>query len=80
MDQWRSKFSESFSLDRYWSIECSSLCKNRVLIMYTYLFSEAFLGLLQLLQGIWGGIDFGNGPLLENSLSKSWPEGLRHTN
>ena len=25
MDQWRSKFSESFSLDRYWSIECSSL-------------------------------------------------------
>ena len=24
MDQWRSKFSESFSLDRYWSIECSS--------------------------------------------------------
>ena len=21
MDQWRSKFSESFSLDRYWSIE-----------------------------------------------------------
>ena len=26
MDQWHSKFSESFSLDRYWSIECSSLC------------------------------------------------------
>ena len=25
MDQWRSKFSESFSLDRYWSTECSSL-------------------------------------------------------
>ena len=25
MDQWRSKFSESFSLDRYWSIGCSSL-------------------------------------------------------
>ena len=25
MNQWRSKFSESFSLDRYWSIECSSL-------------------------------------------------------
>ena len=25
MDQWRSKFSESFSLDRHWSIECSSL-------------------------------------------------------
>ena len=25
MDQRRSKFSESFSLDRYWSIECSSL-------------------------------------------------------
>ena len=25
MDQWRSKFSKSFSLDRYWSIECSSL-------------------------------------------------------
>ena len=25
MDQWHSKFSESFSLDRYWSIECSSL-------------------------------------------------------
>ena len=25
MDQWRSKFSRSFSLDRYWSIECSSL-------------------------------------------------------
>ena len=25
MDQWRSKFSESFSLDRYWSIEYSSL-------------------------------------------------------
>ena len=24
MDQWRSKFSESLSLDRYWSIECSS--------------------------------------------------------
>ena len=28
MDQWRSKFSESFSLDRYWSIECSSLLKH----------------------------------------------------
>ena len=28
MDQWRSKFSESFSLDRYWSIECSSLSKS----------------------------------------------------
>ena len=28
MDQWRSKFSESFSLDRYWSIECSSLWKQ----------------------------------------------------
>ena len=27
MDQWRSKFSESFSLDRYWSIECSSLLR-----------------------------------------------------
>ena len=27
MDQWRSKFSESFSLDRHWSIECSSLQK-----------------------------------------------------
>ena len=25
MDQYRAKFSESFSLDRYWSIECSSL-------------------------------------------------------
>ena len=25
MDQWRSKFSESFSLDWHWSIECSSL-------------------------------------------------------
>ena len=25
MDQWRSKFSESFALDRHWSIECSSL-------------------------------------------------------
>ena len=25
MDQWRSKFFESFSLDRYWSIERSSL-------------------------------------------------------
>ena len=25
MDQWRSKFSESFGLGRYWSIECSSL-------------------------------------------------------
>ena len=25
MDQWRSKSSESFSLDRHWSIECSSL-------------------------------------------------------
>ena len=25
MDQWCSKLSESFSLDRYWSIECSSL-------------------------------------------------------
>ena len=25
MDQWRSKCSESFGLDRYWSIECSSL-------------------------------------------------------
>ena len=24
MDQWRSKFSESFSLDWHWSIECSS--------------------------------------------------------
>ena len=28
MDQWHSKFSESFSLDRYWSIECSSLTKG----------------------------------------------------
>ena len=27
MDQWRSKFSESFSLDRYWSIERSSLLR-----------------------------------------------------
>ena len=25
MDQWPSKFSESFGLDRYWSIECPSL-------------------------------------------------------
>ena len=25
MDQWRSKFSESFGLDRHWPIECSSL-------------------------------------------------------
>ena len=25
MDQWRSKFSESFGLDRYWSIERASL-------------------------------------------------------
>ena len=25
MDQWRSNCSESFSLDRYWSIDCSSL-------------------------------------------------------
>ena len=25
MDQWCSKFSESFSLDSYWSIKCSSL-------------------------------------------------------
>ena len=25
MDQWRSQFSESFSVDRHWSIECSSL-------------------------------------------------------
>ena len=25
MDQWCSKLSESFSLDRYWSIECSFL-------------------------------------------------------
>ena len=25
MDQWRSKFSKSFSLDRHWSLECSSL-------------------------------------------------------
>ena len=25
MDQWRSTFSESFGLDRHWSIECSSL-------------------------------------------------------
>ena len=25
MDQWPSKFSESFGLDRPWSIECSSL-------------------------------------------------------
>ena len=25
MDQWPSKFSECFGLDRYWSIECSSL-------------------------------------------------------
>ena len=25
MDQWRSKLSESFSLDRYWSIKCSVL-------------------------------------------------------
>ena len=29
MDQWRSKFSERFRLDRHWSIECSSLSKNR---------------------------------------------------
>ena len=28
MDQWRSKFSESFSLDRYWSIEGSSLSES----------------------------------------------------
>ena len=28
MDQWSSKFSESFSLDRYWSIECSFLRKT----------------------------------------------------
>ena len=27
MDQWRSKFSESFTLDRYWSIERSSLLR-----------------------------------------------------
>ena len=25
MDQWLSKFSQSFGLDWYWSIECSSL-------------------------------------------------------
>ena len=25
MDQWPPKFSESFGLDRYWSIECSFL-------------------------------------------------------
>ena len=29
MDEWRSKFSESFSLDQYWSIECSSLHKHK---------------------------------------------------
>ena len=28
MDQWPSKFSESFGLDRHWSIECSSLWCN----------------------------------------------------
>ena len=28
MDQWRSKFSESFSLDRHWSIERSSLSET----------------------------------------------------
>ena len=32
MDQWRSKFSESFSLDRYWSIECSSLHVMRAIV------------------------------------------------
>ena len=32
MDQWRSKFSESFSLDRYWSIECSSLTAQIITI------------------------------------------------
>ena len=31
MDQWRSKFSESFSLDRHWSIECSFLIRVGVL-------------------------------------------------
>ena len=30
MDQWRSKFSESFSLDWYQSIECSSLLFPRL--------------------------------------------------
>ena len=30
MDQWRSKFAESFGLDRYWSIECSSLLSGFV--------------------------------------------------
>ena len=28
MDKWPSKFSESFGLDRHWSIECSSLIKG----------------------------------------------------
>ena len=28
MDQWRSQFSENSSLDRYWSIECSSLLRK----------------------------------------------------
>ena len=31
MDQWCSKFSESFSLDRYWSIACSSMPYPQIL-------------------------------------------------
>ena len=30
MDQWPSKFSESFGLDRYWSIECSYLTREQM--------------------------------------------------
>ena len=58
MDQWSSKFSESFSLDRYWSIECSSLeggrnnrkggtagLRSRTCVKRNAVFSARFQGL-----------------------------------
>ena len=41
MDQWRSKFSESFSLDRYWSIECSSLFWKSFCFSHSFLVKKA---------------------------------------
>ena len=48
MDQWRSKFSQSFSLDRHWSMECSSL-KSRI---WFFLFS-ALGGSIPGIPGSW---------------------------
>ena len=39
MDQWRSKFSESFSLDQCWSIECSSLHLQKII---TYISNQVW--------------------------------------